>query len=255
MTTKRTTLTIACLAAALALVAPAGALAKIVELGQTRTRLAAPSCPAGVSPASCFIILTRTTAVQTSSDSVINPTRVKSPGWIVAFRVGLSQLSSSPRTERSYLRTLNKAYGGPPEVTLTVLKPGRRNSYTVEAQSGLYHLTPFLGQVLQQPLSLPPDFTTFTALPVQPGDVIGLTVPTWAPVLSYNLNTAAFGYRQSRTRNCNSAAATETAQMTVGVTNRYLCNYAGTRVEYTATEVVDQPYPKKYVHRGRRGGR
>jgi hypothetical protein len=246
--TKRIPIAIAALMTALALLIPAAASAQMVELGKTTTPIVAPSCPTGVSPAQCFIILTRTTAVQTVSDGVLNPTKVKKAGWIVAFTVGLSKLSTSAKTETSYLHTLNAAYGGPPQLALTVLKPGPANRYTVAAQSGVYHVTPFLGQVLQEPMALPPSFSTFTALPVQPGEVVGLTVPTWAPVLSYNLTASKFAYRQSRMANCKNAAGTETAQTTVGASTRYLCNYTGTRVEYTATEVVNQTYPKTYVH-------
>ncbi len=232
---------------------PAAAAAKIVELGQTSTPVSSPSCPRGVSASQCFIILARTTAVQTISDGVTNPTTVKQDGWIVAFTVGLSQLSSNATTEKKYLHTLDSAFGGTPQLAVTVLKPGPRNQYTVAAQSPIYHLIPFLGQVLQEPLSLPPSFTTFTALPVKKGDVIGLTVPTWAPVLTYNLSGTKFAYRQSRTTNCKVAAGSETAQLTVGASTRYLCDYTGTRVQYTATEVTNTSYPKSYVHGGRRG--
>jgi hypothetical protein len=249
---KRIPLAIAALLTALVLVSPAAASAQIVELGKTSTPIVAPSCPTGVSPAQCFIILTRTTAVQTVSDGVLNPTKVKNAGWIVSFTVGLSKLSTNPKTESSYLHTLDSAYGGTPQLALTVLKPGPNNKYTVAAESGIYHLIPFLGQVLQEPLSLPPSFSTFTALPVVPGEVVGLTVPTWAPVLSYNLSPTKFAYRQSRMANCKNAAGTETAQTTIGASTRYLCNYTGTRVEYTATEVVNVPYPKTYVHTTRR---
>jgi hypothetical protein len=244
---KRIPFAISALLTAAALLIPAAASAQIVELGQTTTPLTAPSCPTGVSPSQCYIILTRTTAIQSVSDGVLNPTKVKKPGWVVAFTVGLSKLSTSSKTELSYLHTLDSAYGGPPQLALTVLKPGANNKYTVVAQSGTYHVTPFLGQVLQEPLSLPPSFTALTALPVAAGDVIGITVPTWAPVLSYNLSTTKFAYRQSRKANCKNAAATETAQETVGESTQYLCNYTGTRVEYSATEVVNQPYPKTYV--------
>lgn len=252
---KRFSLAIAAGLAVLTFVAPGAASAQIVELGQTASSpITAPSCPAGVSPAQCFIILTRTTALQTLTSGLINPTKVKSAGWIVAFTVGLSKLSNDAKTELSYLHQLDTAYGGTPQVALTVLNAGPNNKYTVAAQSGTFHLIPFLGQVLQEPLSLPPAFTTFTALPVKPGQVIGLTVPTWAPVLSYNLSATKYAYRQSRAANCKNAAATETAQTKIGASAQYLCNYTGTRVEYSATEVVDVPYPKTYVHaiRGRR---
>ncbi len=138
----------------------ASAAAKIVQLGQTSTPIAAPQCPKGTSPSQCFIILTRTTALQTTSDGVSNPTVVKKNGWIVSFTVGLSKLSSNAKTERNFLHTLDTAYGGTPQLALTVLKPGPKNKYTVAAQSPIFHVIPFLGQVLEEPLSLPPNFTT-----------------------------------------------------------------------------------------------
>lgn len=251
MMKKRLLLAVTGVAALLAVV-PALASAQIIELGKTASPISAPACPKGVSPSQCFIILTRTTALQTISDGVKYPTTVKKNGWIVAFTVGLSNLSSSARTARNFLHTLNANYGGTPQLGISVLKPHGRNTYTVAAQSQMFHVTPFLGQVLQEPLSLPPKFTQFTALPVKAGEVIGLTVPTWAPVLSYNLSSSRFSYRQSRRANCKNAAAGETAQLRIGQTSQYGCNYTGTRVEYSVTEVVNNNYPKKYVHAPRR---
>ena len=245
---KRFPLVTAAVIALAAALASSAASASIVELGQTSSQIVAPTCPTGVSPAKCFIILTRTTALQTTSDGVLNPTKVKQAGFIVAFTVGLSQLSTDAKTEKSYLHILDTTYGGTSRVALTVLKPGPKNSFTVAAQSPIFHVEPYLGSVSKLPLSLPPTFTVFNALPVAPGDVIGLTVPTWAPVLAYNLSASSFSYRQSRTTNCTQAAASNTAQLTVGLNTQYLCSYTGTRVEYSATEITIRPYPKKYVH-------
>ncbi len=245
---KRFPLVTAAVIALAAALASSAASASIVELGQTSSQIVAPTCPTGVSPAKCFIILTRTTALQTTSDGVLNPTKVKQAGFIVAFTVGLSQLSTNAKTEKSYLHILDTTYGGTSRVALTVLKPGPKNTFTVAAQSPIFHVEPYLGSVSQLPLSLPPTFTVFNALPVAPGDVIGLTVPTWAPVLAYNLSASSFSYRQSRTTNCTQAAASNTAQLTVGLNTQYLCSYTGTRVEYSATEITIKPYPKKYVH-------
>ncbi|MGA9859458.1 MAG: hypothetical protein WBQ18_16455 [Solirubrobacteraceae bacterium] len=251
---KRFSLAIAAGVATLGLLAPGAASAQIVELGQpTASPVQSPVCPAGTPPAQCFIILTRTTALQSVTAGMLNPTLVKRPGWIVAFTVGLSKLSTNAKTELSYLHQLDTAYGGTPQAALTVLRPGPNNKYTVVAQSGTYHLIPFLGQVLQEPLSLPPTFSALTALPVKAGDMVALTVPTWAPVLSYNLSSTRYSYRQSRQANCKNAAGAETAQTKIGQSTRYLCNYTGTRVEYSATEIVNQPYPKTYVHGTRKG--
>jgi hypothetical protein len=224
------------------------ASAQIVELGQTSsTPVAAPACPPNVSLANCLIVLTRTTAVQTETNGVLNPTKVTKDGWIVAFTVGLSKLTSDAKTELGLLKGLDAKFGGPPQLILSVLKPGPKNKYTVVAQSATFHVLPFLGSVLQEPLSQPPTFTTMTALPVKKGDVIGLTVLTWAPVLTYNLTSNKYSYRQSRRANCIHAAGSQTAQTTLNSTQQYLCDYTGTRVQYSATEVVNQPYPKTYV--------
>jgi hypothetical protein len=248
-TMKRLPLVLAALlVAAVIAIAPGAASAKIVELGQTSTPLSAPQCPKGVSLSQCFIVLAHTTAVQTASDGVSYPTTVKRAGWIIAFTVGLSNLVSNAKTEHNLLHSLDLAWGGTPQVALTVLRPAPKNTFTVVSQSGTLHLIPFLGQVLQEPLSPPPAFKTTTPLAVKPGDVIGLTTPTWAPVLTYNLSPSKFAYRQSRKANCKKPPAENTAQTKVGQSEQYLCSYTGTRAQYSATEVVNQPYPKNYVH-------
>ena len=245
---KRFPLAIAAGLGALCLIGPSVASAQIVELGQTSSSpVTTPACPSGVALANCVIVLTRTTAVQTETNGLANPTRVTKDGWIVAFTVGLSNLTSDSKTELSLLKGLDAQHGGPPQIALTVLKPGAHNTYTVAAQSPVFHVLPYLGSVLQQPLSLPPTFSTMTAIPVKKGEVIGFTVITWAPVLTYNLTASKYSYRQSRRANCVHAAGTQTAQTTVGASQRYLCAYTGTRVQYSATEVVNQPYPKTYV--------
>ncbi|MFZ1992619.1 MAG: hypothetical protein WAU75_00805 [Solirubrobacteraceae bacterium] len=245
---KRILLALAAGLSALGLIAPGVASAQIVELGQTSSSpVTPPACPTGVSLSNCVIVLTRTTALQTETNGLLNPTKVTKDGWIVAFTVGLSKLTSDAKTELSLLKNLDGQWGGPPQLVLSVLKPGPKNKYTVAAQSATFHVLPFLGSVLQEPLSLPPTFTTMTALPVKKGEVIGLTVLTWAPVLTYNLTANKYSYRQSRQANCTHAAGGQTAQTTVGASQQYLCNYTGTRVQYSATEVVNQPYPKTYV--------
>jgi hypothetical protein len=225
---------------------PASAAAMIMELGATATPLVAPTCPKGVAPAQCTIILTRATALETIKDTVAYPTTVKKAGRIVAFTVGLSALSSNPTTAQSDVKFLDTTYGGDAQVAITVLKPvgpkSQRN-WQVVAESPLVDVQPYLGQIAQ--------FSLTTTLPVVRGETIALTTPTWAPVLSIDLSTSHFAYRQSRGRNCNSPPSTSQAQVTVGQSTRYVCDYPGTRVEYSATEVTNPvpttttPPPKK----------
>jgi hypothetical protein len=213
---------------------PAAADATITELGATRSALIAPACPTGVPPSQCTIILTRATALETIRDNIAYPSKVKQSGRIVAFTVGLSALSSNASTALNDTKFLDKTYGGDAQVGITVLKPvGKRTAWTwsVVAQSPLVDVQSYLGQVVQFPLT--------TTIPVVRGEAIALTTPTWAPVLSIDLSTSHFAYRQSRNRNCNLPPSTSQAQVSIGGSAAYSCDYPGTRVEYSATEVTN----------------
>lgn len=213
---------------------PAAADATITELGATTSPLIAPACPKGVAPSSCTIILTRATALETIRDNIAYPSKVKQAGRIVAFSVGLSALSSDAPTALSDTKFLDKTYGGDPRVAITVLKPvGKKSSWmwSVVAQTPLVDVQPYLGQVVQVPLT--------NTIPVVRGEAIALTTPTWAPVLTIDLSTNHFAYRQSRGRSCNTPPSTSQAQVSIGQSTAYSCDYPGTRVEYSATEVTN----------------
>ena len=225
----------------LAALVPASASAAVIELGATSTKLVAPSCPPGVTPSNCRIVLTQVTALETIRDGITYPTTVKKAGAIVAFTVGLSKLDNSRAKAKSDIHFLDTTFGGTTQAAITVLRaagPQSKRQWTVTAESPVFHLQPYLGQVVQFPLP--------TALPVKPGDVVALSVPTWAPVLTFNLPSTTFGYRQSRT-DCKNAVANRQAQLVIGSTATYGCNYPGTRVEYTATEITNPAQTKNYV--------
>ncbi len=224
-------------AVALGTALPASAGATAVELGVSTTPLVAPTCPKGVSASDCTIILTRATALETIRDNVAYPSTVKQAGRIVAFTVGLSSLSTNATTAQNDISYLDSHYGGDAQVELTVLKlVGKKNlrTWQVVESSPLVDVQTYLGQIAEFPLT--------TSLPVTRGETIALTTPTWAPVLSIDLSTDHFAYRQSRSRNCNSPPSTTQAQTQVGQSTRYVCDYPGTRVEYSATEITN-PVP------------
>jgi hypothetical protein len=239
---KRSFLATAAAVGLLAALIPASSSAKVIELGATTTPLVAPTCPPNVPATGCTIVLTESTAVETIRDALAYPTKIKQAGAIVAFTIGLSKLDSNRKKARAAIQFLDHTYGGTTRAAITVLKPtgkARQRKWTVTAQSPVFHLQPYLGQVVQFPLP--------TALTVKPGYVVALTVPTWAPVLTFDLPAKKFAYRQSRASNCASASATEQAQMLIGSTAAYACNYPGTRVEYTATEITNPAQTKNYV--------
>ena len=234
----------AALAAALAFAA-APTLAAILELGATATPLSKPTCPA---TGSCPIILTETTALEVLSNSMAYPTTALHKGRIVAFTVSpasvtLSDINGTAATKTAAAQPgLNATYGGASEVAITVLKPSStkvapgNRFYKVVAESPLFKLQPYFGHLVQ--------FVLDQSLPIAKGDVVGLTVPTWAPLLSVNLPKTEFGWRASRESGC---FAVQSAQLSAGDSTQYRCYFNGTRVEYTATEItlpVPPPQPK-----------
>jgi hypothetical protein len=251
---KRSLLATASAGLAVAL-APAAASAQVIELGATKSPLISPVCPTTVSAANCKIVLTQVTGLETIRDGISYPTTVKKAGVIVAFTIGLSRLDPSTAKAKSDISFLDHTYGGTTQAAITVLKPiGKKNlrRWEVTAESPIYHLQPYLGTVAQFPLAAglgtagaPP---LAAPLPVAKGDTIALTVPTWAPVLTFGLSTSKFAYRQSRRANCTKPASTEQAQLTVGATTAYQCDYTGTRIEYSATEVTTPVPPTTQIH-------
>lgn len=230
------------------------ASAKVVELGATRTPLVAPppctsrslgngTCPGGTTPNSYTILQTRVTSLETLADGVAYPTTAKQAGRIVAFTVGLSALDTNRSVRKQEIQNEDLNYGGTTRVQIAVLRrtgARKHNKWKVVATSPASHVQPYLGEVVQIPLG--------TTLPVQKGDVVALTTPTWAPVLSLSENSKKFAYRQSRKGNCASPPNSSQAQLNTGQVAPYGCDYPGTRVEYSATEVTTTPYPKHYVH-------
>jgi len=232
--------------------AAASTYAAITELGATSTPLSKPVCPA---TGSCPIILTETTALEVLNNGVGYPTIALHRGRIVAFTVTPASITAADINGTKATKTtpaqpgLNATYGGASEVAITVLKPSSsvtskkvgpsKRYYKVVAESPLFQLQPYFGHLVQ--------FVLDQSLPIGKGDVVGLTVPTWAPLLSVNLAKSQFGWRASRPSASCTDFTVQTAQLLPGASTRYQCYFDGTRVEYTATEItlpVPPPVPK-----------
>jgi hypothetical protein len=197
------------------------ASAKTYELGASSDG-ASVSCPDN-----CFVV-TRTTALQVRTGTLRYPTTVPKSGRIVAFTLQLGSLSDRQ------IHFFNSTYGGTSRVQVAVLRPQPRpkRSFQVVATTGVFKIQPFFGTTVQFPLK--------TTLAAQKGDVVALTVPTWAPVLAVNLPQED-GWRASRADSCTDLL-TQTAQLTLGSATQYKCLYQTARVTYTAT-LVTTPVP------------
>ena len=219
---KLVRLTFAALACALVL--PSVAPAKVIEIGRTTEaeEFPAPSCP--TSP--CFAV-SRTTGYQAK----VGPNRglMKAPadGRIVAWSIRLSKPGPKQIT------FFNERLGGESQAGITVLKPGKRLFGRVVAQSPLVQLSSFFGQTVQFPLE--------QSLPIKKGQVLGLTVPTWAPALATGLGSDT-SWRASRKAGECDDTSDQTAQTDVKDLAQYRCLYQKVRLVYSAT-MITEPKP------------
>lgn len=222
-----------------AVLAPVSASAQDIQVGVTPSPVISPTCPANAQGGACKIVLTQATAYETLRDGVATPDMIQQSGEISSFTLGLTGTNTITPADFTYL---DKTYGGPPEAQLTILRPVGRPAhpvYRVAAQSPIFKLRAELGEVAEFPLTVP--------LPVVRGEMVALTVPTWAPVLSIELDTTKFSYTQSRmplpasknaTPSCTTSPGANIAQLQIGQLSNYGCSFPGNRVEYSALEIT-----------------
>jgi len=168
------------------------------------------------------------TGFQVSNGQTQNPFLVKTDGTIKSWTLTLAQPTNS---QRSFF---NGFFGTPPEARLAILRriPGTNPPrYNLRRQGAVKVLSPYLGQTVKFGASLK----------VEKGDIIGITVPTWAPMFSQELS-ATNVWRASR----EPGACTNSTDIRQGQPQEepgkratYGCKYSTARLLYTATLVAD----------------
>jgi hypothetical protein len=199
-----------------------GAKTTTVVLGKTGTE-PDPSCPDQPCQAVGSV-----TGFQVSNSQAQLPFRVQRPGKVNSWTLTLAQPTNS---QRSFF---NGFFGTPPEARLAILRrvsgtnPPR---YALRAQGSVHVLSPYLGQTVKFGASLR----------VKAGDIIGVTVPTWAPAFAQG-QPSTDAWRASREvgKCVNSTDVRQgEPQEKVGTRAEYGCRYATARLLYTATVVED----------------
>ncbi len=162
-------------ASALAAV-PAGAGAASISEIATVDDGRAPRCPEACS------VITRTTAMPVSTNGDRNVYAVPGAGTIVAWSMTLGAPSAADR--KALERQLGRA-----RAQLTVLRRGKSVAATAVASSPLKYLDPYFGGEVT--------FALPQTIAVRKGDLIGLTVSSWAPNLVQGYDTKT-SWRASR---------------------------------------------------------
>jgi hypothetical protein len=216
-----------CLLALLVVVTAGASAAKVapttVVLGQTST-VPDPSCPELPCQAVGSV-----TGFQVNNGQTSLPFLVPHAGKIKHWTLTLAQPTNK---QRSFF---NGFFGTPPEARLAILRrvPGTNPPrYSLRSQGSVRVLTPYLGQTV----------TFGASLKVEKGDIVGLTVPTWAPTFSQGLasNNVWRASRAPGTCTSSSDIRAGEPQEKVGRRATYGCRYATARLLYTATLVEEQ---------------
>ncbi len=215
------------LAAGLALVVPLAAGSGVAAESRTTVVLGGsgetpdPSCPGLPCQAVGSV-----TGFQVSTTQTSLPFRVNRPGKVTAWALTLAQPTNQ---QRSFF---NGFFGTPPEARLAILRrvPGTSPPrYNLRRQGSIHVLSPYLGQTVKFGASLK----------VEEGDIVGITIPTWAPAFAQNL-PAKNAWRASREPGkCTNTTDVRQGQPQekVGKRATYGCRYSTARLLYTATVV------------------
>ena len=217
----RTLLAALMTAALLALPAPASA--RIIEVGKTAEE-PKPSCP------NPCLAVSRTTGYQAKVGTKRGLFVVPRKGRIVAWSITLGR--PGPKQTKFFNDTL----GGKASAGIAILRTGDRLMGRVVAQSPVQRLADYFGQTVQFPLE--------RSLPVSKGNVVALTVPTWAPALAVGFGNDT-SWRASRSRNKCQDTRTQTAQTRLGSLTQYRCLYKTARLSYTATLITAPRKPSE----------
>jgi hypothetical protein len=224
MTTMRRTPIAMLGSLALALALPAAAPATLNEVGllPSTTPPTVPSCPS-----SPCLAVSRTTGFQTKVGAVNKPLVVRRTGSLVAWTIMLGKPSATQ------IKFFNANEGGVAQAGIAILRaqPKQRLTYKLVAQSPPIALQRYFGTTVELPLE--------TTLAVKKGDIVALTVPTWAPALALGFGHET-SWRASRAKGQCASTSSLSTHTQIGSSMQYYCLYQTARLAYSAT-VISTP--------------
>jgi hypothetical protein len=191
-----------------------------VVLGSTAT-MPDPSCPELPCQAVGSV-----TGFQVGTDQTSLPYMVPRDGTIKAWTLTLAQ--PTPK-QRSFF---NGFFGTPPEARLAILRRVPETNpprYSLVSQGAIKVLSPYLGQTVK----------FGSNLTVERGDIVGISVPTWAPMFAQGLDSKNVWRASRAPGTCTNSTSIREGEALEKVNKRatFGCKYSTARLLYTATLV------------------
>ena len=167
------------------------------------------------------------TGFQVGASGSKRPFRVRKDGSIVAWSLAVSRPN---KKQRKFFGNFykNNEFGTAPTARLAILTKSNGVKYKLRRQSPVANLSNVLNST--------PIFSLKTPLPVKAGDIVALSVPTWAPAFAPDISNTNT-WRASRAKDkCegNDNIKSGSPQTKVGGTRSYGCTYNGARLLYWA---------------------
>jgi hypothetical protein len=231
----------ACLLALLiAVVAPGNADSaplRVLTLGQTAETPPA-SCPGkivnNVEITPCRVE-GHVTGFQAIAGGIAKPYEAPFEGKVVAWSITLAKPSTvETEATTNEVGFFNEFLGTPSEARIGILRPiegSKPPQYKLVRQSPIEVLNPYFGST--------PIFALDHPLTVLKGQIVALTIPTWAPMFAFNVSSDNTWRGSRLPEHCASKEDIQGGhpQQGVGKTKTYGCYYSNARLLYTATLV------------------
>lgn len=225
---------------------------RVTVLGRTQAT-PPPSCPGkivnNVEVVPCRVE-GRVTGFQVKADGVANPYVAPFDGKIVAWTITLSRPSNrDTRVRTDEVGFFNDFLGEPSKARIAVLRRiprSRPPRYRLLRQSPVQVLNRHFGRTAVFALAHP--------LPILRGQVVALTIPTWAPMFAFNIGEENTWRGSRPPRKCASKADIKNGhpQMRRRTIRTYGCYYSNARLLYTAILVKKPEEPGGGRSRGSR---
>lgn len=175
------------------------------------------------------------TGFQAIAGGVPKPYEVPFDGKIVAWSITLAKPSKvESATTTDEVGFFNDFLGEPSMARIGILRPvegSKPPKYTLVRQSPLKILNPYFGTT--------PIFALDHPLSVLRGQIVALTIPTWAPMFAFNVSSDNTWRGSRLPEKCASKEDIQggNPQQGVGKIKTYGCYYSNARLLYTATLV------------------